>query len=128
MSIAGLKNVRVKPLTVEVEVVEKADEGRGSVDAMMSDVRELTLPVHTMAEVTGKLRQLHLYVSTDGGETWSRAMSIAPSAKAFSFSAPKDGAYWFAVQLEYLDGRTEPECIRRPDLKVIVDTGESSSK
>jgi hypothetical protein len=71
-----------------------------------------------------RVRQLRLHVSRDMGKTWGYAASANPADGSFPFSAPDDGWYWFAVQLEDIDGRLSPADASQfvASLKVCVDT------
>src|SRR3954470_15052349 len=49
-----------------------------------------------------RVRDVELYVSTDGGRTWTYAWQGAPSTRRednrFRYTAPSDGTYWFGVR------------------------------
>jgi len=66
--------------------------------------------------------EIQLSVSTDQGLNWTENQSVEPSAGKFSFEAPADGEYWFAVQTIDGEGRHFPEGALAPGLKVVVDT------
>src|SRR5438552_2876289 len=48
--------------------------------------------------------RLHLHVSTDGGKTYAAVGSALDLRGAFTYTAKKDGWYFFVVQLERTDG------------------------
>jgi HEAT repeat protein len=71
-----------------------------------------------------QVEQLRLYVSTDRGKTWKQAGSITPDEEYFTYTAPDDGLYWFAVQVvtknkEILPATVTAEAVSQ---KVLVDT------
>jgi hypothetical protein len=49
-----------------------------------------------------RVRDVELYVSTDGGRTWTYVTQATPSSKRednrFRYTAPNDGTYWFGVR------------------------------
>ncbi|MFL5327950.1 MAG: hypothetical protein ACJ8C4_03475 [Gemmataceae bacterium] len=49
-----------------------------------------------------RVRDVELYVSTDGGRTWTFVTQAAPSTRRednrFRYTAPNDGSYWFGVR------------------------------
>lgn len=53
--------------------------------------------------------RLRLFVSLDQGKTWKHAKDAKPTDGKFTYTAPKDGLYWFAVQTVLKDGKNEPE-------------------
>ncbi len=69
-------------------------------------------------------RQVTLYVSTDQGRNWKLQSNAPPSDGRFTFTADRDGVYWFATQTMDLDNRTFPPTMDNaaPQLKVTVDT------
>ncbi|HZU35767.1 MAG TPA: hypothetical protein VFA18_07660, partial [Gemmataceae bacterium] len=71
-----------------------------------------------------RLREVQLWSSTDQGKTWTPAGSVAPEAGFFSFTADRDGLFYFSVRTIDRDGRSYPSRMdtARPGLKVIVDT------
>jgi beta-lactamase regulating signal transducer with metallopeptidase domain len=70
------------------------------------------------------VKEVLLYVSEDEGTTYQLAARGAPADKAFRFSAPRDGCYWFTIQTQGQDGRLYPPDLKRGELslKVCVDT------
>lgn len=67
--------------------------------------------------------QLVLYVSNDRGIKWRKSQSVAPEDGRFTFTAPNDGEYWFAVRTLSKDGSISPAGNTvEPGLRVVVDT------
>jgi hypothetical protein len=73
-----------------------------------------------------KTDHVSLYVSEDRGKTWKRLQDRKPRDNEFTFVAPKDGLYWFAVQIVLQDGKAEPPAPDDfvPSLKVNVNTAQ----
>ncbi len=65
--------------------------------------------------------EVQLHVSTDAGRSWQLFESVTPSAEKFTFEAPSNGEYWFAVLTVDVQGRRFPNGPLQPGLKVIVD-------
>ncbi|MBX3441554.1 MAG: hypothetical protein KF774_04045 [Planctomyces sp.] len=66
--------------------------------------------------------EIELHLSTDQGFSWTRDQSVDPSAAKFSFEAPDNGEYWFAVRTIDRAGRKYPDGELQPGLTVIVDS------
>jgi hypothetical protein len=67
------------------------------------------------------VRRVLLYYSPDQGDSWHRAAVASPVEHLFTFVAPRDGLYWFAVVVEDTDGKhTPPEPGQAVGLKVRV--------
>jgi hypothetical protein len=66
--------------------------------------------------------EIQLFVSTDGGANWNREQSVDPTAGKFSFEAPANGEYWFAVRTIDRAGKIFPEGPPEVGLRVVVDS------
>jgi hypothetical protein len=71
-------------------------------------------------------RELALFVSTNEGKTWEVASKVPPEHRTFTFRAPRDGVYWFAVR----DTRHGEEADTKLSavMKVKVDTGDRAEE
>lgn len=71
-----------------------------------------------------RLKQVQLYVSSDQGRPWHPYANARPDDSGFTFTAPRDGAYWFTVRTIDMDNRAFPLTMdnARAGLKVLVDT------
>jgi hypothetical protein len=71
-----------------------------------------------------RIKQIHLLVSNDLGQTWQTVTTVGPEQRHFDYPAQRDGLYWFAVRTTDIDGRDFPAAndAVRPGLKVVVDT------
>jgi len=71
------------------------------------------------AETTSEVR---LFVSVDGGRNWQFAQRAAPDARRFTFRAPRDGQYFFAIRSVDRRGNLQPPGALAAELRVFVDT------
>jgi hypothetical protein len=79
--------------------------------------RDFGLPVRIDPARRAEVVTVRLFVSRDGGKTWEHCQDTAPDEDRVRFSAPRDGTYWFAVQVVLKDDVKDP-----PDLKDLVPT------
>ncbi len=86
--------------------------------------RMFRIPFEVTAADQGRVKEVQLWVSSDGGAKWEPFASTTPDRLAFSFRAPKEGEYLFAVRTVDTKGRLFPgdDTEVTPILKVIVDT------
>lgn len=70
--------------------------------------------------LAGSTRVVRLLMSRDGVR-WQVLQEARPGVRGFSFHAPGDGEYFFAVQVEDNRGRRTPETVDAPQLRVVVD-------
>jgi hypothetical protein len=66
--------------------------------------------------------EIQLYLSTDQGANWSQQQTVEPGAGKFSFEAPGNGEYWFAVKTIDKNHAAHPDGTLEAGLKVIVDS------
>ena len=81
--------------------------------ALPSDVLEMhtnhiKFPVQYSEEQRGRIKQIHLYFSEDGGVTWHKSLSVFPTEEWLIHKAPRDGIVWFSLRLEMQDGKFDP--------------------
>lgn len=87
--------------------------------------RSFRIPIDIPPQDRTRIREVRLYYSVDAGQSWSAAGQVPPDRGYFTFRAPRDAEYWFAVQTLDNQGRLYPssdEPFRGPDMKVVVDT------
>jgi hypothetical protein len=65
--------------------------------------------------------EVQLHVSRDRGGSWTLSESVSPAAQRFTFDAPQDGEYWFAVRTIDLRGQAHPDGPLQTGLIVVVD-------
>ena len=68
------------------------------------------------------VRKVQLLLSSDGVSNWQVLQEAEPNVQGFSYHAPADGEYWFA--LRHLDRRGQPwpSATVQPQMRVVVDT------
>jgi hypothetical protein len=73
---------------------------------------------------TRRIAKVELYLSRDGGRSWSRVAVNNPSDKFFDFQAKDDGWHYFAPRTIDQDNRAYPANLDQlqPNIKVCVDT------
>ncbi len=91
---------------------------------LWSQNRKFRIPVTVPPDTRNLVKELFLWVSDDSGYTWKKSTSARPDSPEFSFRAPRDGEYWFAVQTLDVNGKYYPngDMPAEPTLKVIVDS------
>lgn len=73
---------------------------------------------------SGRIREVQLFISTDGGRDWRNVSSANPAEGYFPlYRAPADGTYLFAVRTLDVQGRTYPETLSdlQVQQRVVVD-------
>ena len=103
--------------------IERDDSNALSFDALDIRVNQRTfkIPINLSAERRNGFAGMRLMVSMDEGKTWKAKAIFAPDAESFTFTADKDGVYWFAFGLEYEGGAQGPVDLKHP-VKVRVAT------
>src|SRR5947209_3304968 len=74
-----------------------------------------------------RLQEVQLWVSQDMGFSWNEQSHTGPDSPAFTFRAPKDGEFWFAVRtLSIVGGEKKlfppDDKMAEPGMCVVVDT------
>ncbi|MGI9429384.1 MAG: hypothetical protein ACR2NM_12050 [Bythopirellula sp.] len=66
--------------------------------------------------------KVQLLMSRTGANDWRTLQEAKPGVQGFSFHAPEDGEFWFA--LRHLDrrGRPWPNATVQPQMRIVVDT------
>jgi hypothetical protein len=88
------------------------------------DTRDFVLPILVRPGRQDEIRTVRVFVSTDEGTTWKVVGNFKPTDKDAPFAAPRDGSYWFAVQVVYRSGEADPKNLSdlRAAQKVLVKT------
>jgi hypothetical protein len=86
--------------------------------------RHFALPLQIDTEKREGIERVLFYVSEDRGKTWTRTGDYKVTDDHVKFTASKDGLYWFALQVEYSDGKKQPSEATdlTPGMKVYVNT------
>src|SRR5262249_47212500 len=73
-----------------------------------------------------KIRELRLWVSRDQGKNWDLSASAKPEQDAFTFTAPRDGEYWFSIAVIDPQGKQDPVDIYQAPVgqRIVVDTAK----
>ncbi len=66
--------------------------------------------------------EVQLFVSQDGGRTWTLAARELPTVQRFSYKAPQDGMYWFTSRTIGRSGKQPETASLRPELLVHIDS------
>ena len=71
-----------------------------------------------------RYQEVLLYVSANRGHDWEANETTQSDKPYFSYRAPRDGEYWFAVRSRDNKGRLFPpdDATIEPSLRVIIDT------
>jgi hypothetical protein len=83
--------------------------GADSLQTIDMEGKKAQFPITYDPAQKEKIRELHLYVSEDGGASWRKHLSAKPSANFFEFEASKYGVFSFALVIEYVDGRVDQD-------------------
>jgi hypothetical protein len=84
----------------------------------------IKIPLTIKQEQRQYIRELNLYVSTDEGRTWHQQAVNSPEQDSFKFFAPKDGSYWFIIDVVNQQGLHNPADLKTavPSRKIVIDT------
>ena len=69
-----------------------------------------------------RVEKVQLLLSRDGSSDWRVLQEARPNVKGFSYLAPEDGDYWFALRHIDRQGRASDSGAPQPQLRIIVDT------
>ncbi len=86
--------------------------------------RSFRVPFNVDPADQARLKEVQLWVSEDGGYTWKQGPTATPDHPFFTFRAPRDSEYWFAVRTLDIQGKLYPgdDDQVEPKMKVIVDS------
>ncbi|MDR3622279.1 MAG: hypothetical protein P4L85_23210, partial [Paludisphaera borealis] len=86
--------------------------------------KSFRIPFNINEQGRAQLKEVQLWVSEDSGYTWKAASKTRPELGKFTFRAPGDGEYWFAVRTVTTDDRYSPPLDQtvEPSMKVIIDS------
>ncbi|MCH2114209.1 MAG: hypothetical protein MK171_04780 [Pirellulales bacterium] len=68
------------------------------------------------------VKKVQLLLSRDGVSDWHVLQEAQPNVKGFSYHAPNDGEYWFALTHQDRFGRARNDPALQPKLRIVVDT------
>ncbi|HQX53311.1 MAG TPA: hypothetical protein PLR25_25550 [Planctomycetaceae bacterium] len=93
-------------------------------EALVTNVGRFEIPFEVEADPGSRPQGFAvLFGSQDGGRTWDRLNTVPAANGSFTFSAPRDGHYSFAIRTTDAQGNLQ-QAIQGspPELEVIVDT------
>jgi hypothetical protein len=120
---------------------KKLDELRREVESLRDDLRtkgssrlappgggatvytphpSMRFPFRIRPDERERTREVVLFVSADGGETWKEVSRAAPDAGGLPFDAPRDGRYLLTVSLADQGGNLTPAKPRASAASVVV--------
>lgn len=95
-------------------------------DALVTRVGRFQIPFDVEAEPGQPVEGFAvLYGSQDGGATWEQLQSVPAAQGKFTFNAPRDGRYSFAIRVADVQGNLPPSSAMQgapPEMEVVVDT------
>jgi len=69
-----------------------------------------------------RVAKVQLLLARDGSSDWRILQEAQPNVRGFSYHAPGDGEYWFAVRHQDRFGRVQSDPASQPKLRIVVDT------
>jgi len=78
--------------------------------------------VKQRGKLLNPIAKVQLLLSRTGANDWATLEEAEPNVQGFSYHAPEDGEYWFA--LRHLDRRGQPwpNANVQPQMRIVVDT------
>ncbi len=94
----------------------------GPVPEYYSPLKEFKIPFTAPGDP--RVQVVLLHVSSDSGRSWQYTAKANPGDRAFLYTAPQDGWYWFTTQTQDDRGTLQPATAQQfqPLIKVCVDT------
>jgi len=78
-------------------------------DVQVIDYSSFEIPINATQQQRIGVERFNLFVSTDKGQTWKLHSTCRTNEGNFSFTAEKNGVYWFAAQSVKHTGEKSPE-------------------
>jgi hypothetical protein len=78
------------------------------------------LPIQVSADARAQLQEIQLYVKERPGEPWKLREKAVPTQNGFTFQAPRDGEYAFAMVTVDRQGKQNPPDIQSEPAGLIV--------
>jgi hypothetical protein len=98
--------------------------GAAPADVVYVNQLQIKIPLDIVPSERQHIREIFLFVSADEGKNWNQVAACTPDKNMFTYTAPGDGMYWFALQVEDHQKHKIPADIYQvqPARKVIIDT------
>ncbi|NOY41705.1 MAG: hypothetical protein GXP26_07715 [Planctomycetes bacterium] len=74
------------------------------------------------------IAKVQLLLSRNGASGWYPLQEAKPNVQGFSYHAPADGQYWFALRHIDNKGKPWPNAVVQPQLRIIIDTAKPTLK
>ncbi len=84
--------------------------------------RVFFIPYQPAAQFASQIEKVQLMIARDGVGEWAVLQEAEPHVRGFSYHAPVDGDYSFALRTIDRKGTVSPTVIAQPQLRVVVDT------
>jgi hypothetical protein len=84
--------------------------------------RVFYIPYQPASQFASQIDKVQLMVARDGVGQWAVLQEAEPHVRGFSYHAPVDGDYSFALRTIDRKGNVSPTVIAQPQLRVVVDT------
>jgi hypothetical protein len=83
----------------------------------------IQLPIHIDERARAQVQEIQLFVKSPPATTWQKYAKAGWGQSAFTFTAPRDGEFWFAMVTVDQQGRPTPPDLNQeaPGLIVVVD-------
>jgi hypothetical protein len=78
--------------------------------------------VNSQDPLAKEIAEVQLLFSRTGNNDWSVLQTAKPNVQGFSYHAPDDGQYWFALKHVDKDGRQLGGATIVPQLNLVIDT------
>ena len=84
----------------------------------------IQLPIQLKDEYRPFLHEIHLYCKESASAPWTLREKAPATQSAFTFKAPQDGEYWFAMVTVDRQGKSVPADITKeePAMVIVVDS------
>jgi hypothetical protein len=99
-------------------------QDKPKVQVVPTNRRAFRIPFNINPADRARYKQVQLVASSDGGGHWEKIDATTPDRPSFTFKAPRDGEFWFAVRTLDTKNRLSPpdDAEIEPNMKVVVDT------
>ncbi len=87
-----------------------------------TDCRKFDIPINYDPARKAEIKQLHLYISENDGQTWNKYATASPEARFFEFSTLHDGVFCFRLMIVDVNDVCDPadESSLKPELRIRI--------
>jgi len=78
--------------------------------------------MNQQSKLLNPIAKVQLLTSRTGTNDWAPLQEAKPNVQGFSYHAPEDGEYWFALRHLDRQGQPWPSAAVQPQMRIIVDT------